>query len=97
MRGGGDQRVRDVARFERLVGAAIGEEAAFAVRIDECDQPPGLAIRIADEMRRNADRREARRLALDIGGADAGDEIDAYAKRERATPPDWRPSRRAEP
>ena len=42
MRGGRDQRVRDVARFERFVGAAIGEEAAFAVGIDERDQPPGL-------------------------------------------------------
>ena len=42
VRGGRDQRVRDVARFERFVGAAIGEEAAFAVRVDERDQPPGL-------------------------------------------------------
>ena len=74
-----DHRVRDVSRLERFVGAAIGEEAAFAVRVDERDQPPCLAIRIADEMRRNADRLEARRLAFDVGGADARDEIDARA------------------
>ena len=79
MRGGGDQRVGDVARFERFVGAAIGEEAAFAVRVDERDQPPCLAIRIADEMGSNADLLEARRLAFDVGGADAPDEIDTRA------------------
>ena len=72
-------RVGDVARFERFVSAAISEEAAFAVRIDERDQPPCLAIRIADEIRRNADRLEARRLAFEVSGADAGDEIDARA------------------
>ena len=33
-----DQRVGDVAGFERFVGAAIGEEAAFAVRVDERDR-----------------------------------------------------------
>ena len=37
-----DQRVRDVAGFERFVGAAVGEEAAFAVGVDEGDEPPGL-------------------------------------------------------
>ena len=57
--------------FERFVGAAIGEEAALAVRVDERDQPPGFVVRIADEMRRDADRLEARRLAFDVGGADA--------------------------
>ena len=77
-----DQRVRDVARFERFVGAAIGEETAFAVRVDERDQPPGLMGSIADEMRRNADRLEARCLAFDVGGADAGDEIDARRRNE---------------
>ena len=67
--------------FERFVGAAIGEEAAFPVGVDERDQPPGLAIRIADEMRRDADRLEARCLAFDISCADAGDEVDAHAER----------------
>ena len=74
-----DQRVRDVAGFERFVGAAIGEEAAFTVRVDECDQPPGLMGSIADEIRRDADRLEPRRLAFDVGGPDARDKIDARA------------------
>jgi hypothetical protein len=87
VRGVGNQVVRDVARFERFVGAAIGEEAAFAVRIDECDQPPGLAIRIADEMGSNADLLEARRLAFDVGGADAPDEKDTRAAWLAAEPP----------
>ena len=55
-----DQRVWDVAGFELFVGAAIGEETAFAVRVNERDQPPGLMGSIADEMRRDADRFEAR-------------------------------------
>ena len=76
-----DQRVRDVAGFERFVGAAIGEEAAFAVRVDKRDQPPGLMGSIADEMWCDADRLEARCLAFDIGSADAGDEVDLHAER----------------
>ena len=58
---------------------------------------PVSAVRIADEMRRDADRLEARCLAFDVSGADAGDEIDARRRTRRATPPDWLPSRRAEP
>jgi hypothetical protein len=36
---------------------------------------------IADEMGRNANRFEARCLAFDVSGADAGDEVDGDAKR----------------
>ena len=61
-----DQRVGDVAGFERIVGAAVGEEATLAVRVDEGHEPPGLMLKIADEMRRNPDRFEARRFALDV-------------------------------
>ena len=96
MRGGSDQRVGDVARFERFVGAAIGEEAAFAVRIDERDQPPRLAIRIADEMRPNADFVEARRFAFDGQRPRRGRRNRRPRRSGRATPPDWPPSRRAE-
>ncbi len=76
-----DQRVRDVVRLERLIGAAVREEAALAGRIDEGHKPPGFTFRIADEMRRNSDRLEARRFALRLAGADAGDEVDADAER----------------
>ena len=84
-------------RFQRFVGAAICEEASFAVWVDERDQTPGLMDRVADEMRCDADRLEARCLALEIRSADACDEIDAHAVARRATRPDWRPSLRAEP
>ena len=40
---------------------------------------PVSRVRIADEMWRDADRREARGFAFDVSGADAGDEIDAHA------------------
>ena len=80
MSGGGDQRVGDVERIQRFVGAAIGQETAFTVSVDERDQPPGLAIgRRRDAARRH--RLEPRCLAFDISCADAGDEIDFDAKR----------------
>ena len=79
MRGVGDLGVGDVAGFERVVGAAIGEKTAFAIRVDQRNHPPGLSIRIADEIRCNADLHKARRLALDVSGPDARDEIDACA------------------
>ena len=66
---------------KRLVRAAVGEEAALAVRIDERDEPPGLMLSVADEVRCYAHRLEPRRLALDVRRADAGDEIDLDAER----------------
>ena len=42
------------ARNERVVGAAVGEEAALAVRVDQSDEPAGRAIRVAGEMGRDA-------------------------------------------
>ena len=76
-----DQRVGDVGGGKRLVRAAVGEEAALAARVDQRDEPAGLALRVAGEMRRHARPCEPRRLALDVGGADAGDEIDLDAER----------------
>ena len=76
-----DKRIGDVAGFERFVGAAVGEEAALAIRIDQRHQSPSLAARIADKMRRDADRFESRCFAVDVGGGDAGDEVDLHAER----------------
>ena len=74
----GDQRVGDVGGFKCFVGAAIGQEAAFAAWIDERNQPAGRPFGVADEMRRHARCLEPRRLARDIGEADTRDEIGPY-------------------
>ena len=76
-----NQRVGDVGGLERIVGAPVGEEAAFAVCIDQRNQPSSLERSVGGEPRRHARILEARRLALDVGRADAGDEIDADPKR----------------
>ena len=66
---------------KREIGAAVGEEAALAARLDERDQPAGLAARVAGEMRRRRRRARSRAgLAATVGGADAGDEIDRGAE-----------------
>ena len=51
-----DQRVGKIARAKREIGAAVGEETALAARLDQRDQPPGLAARVADEVRRRRRR-----------------------------------------
>ena len=80
-RRGRDQRIGNVAGFERFIRATVGEKAAFAVSVDERDEPSGLKLGVADEMGRDPDRREPRRLALKVGGADASDEVDRRAER----------------
>ena len=79
----GDQRVGDVAGFERVVGAAIGEEAAFAACVDERDEPPGRPLGVAGEPRRDANGLEPRRLAWRVGGPDAADEIGPDPERRK--------------
>ena len=54
MIGSVDQRVGNVGGFERIVGAAIGQEAAFARGIDDRDQTAGLAAGIGGQMRLDA-------------------------------------------
>ena len=76
MRGARDQRVGNVGRCQRLVGAAVGEEAALAVRVDQRDEAPGRPLGVGHEMRGHARGLEARRLGLEVGRAEAGDEID---------------------
>ena len=65
----GDQRIRDVAGSKRLVRAAVGEEAALAVRIDERDEPPGLMLAVADEVPVGAPPLSSRAVSLSTSGA----------------------------
>ena len=81
-----DKRIGDVAGLERFVGAAVGEETALAIRVDQSHQSPSLAARIADKMRRDPDRFESRCFALDVYGAEAGDEVDLHAERGEPCP-----------
>ena len=76
----GDQRIGNVGARKRLVGAAVGEEAALAGRIDERDEPAGRTVRVGGEMGRDASLDQPRRFGRDVRRADARDEVDGDAE-----------------
>ena len=75
-----DQRIGDVVGLQRVVRAPVSEEAAFAVWINERDEPAGLMLRVSGEPWGHADRLEPRRLTLHVGRAHPADEVDRDAE-----------------
>ena len=91
-RGALDHRVRDIRGLERVVGAAIGEEAALARGIDDRDSGPQLWRSSAASQGSTPARRRRRSLRV-VAGADPGDEIDLHAEPGQPRPPGSRPNR----